>query len=416
MLLAAAALSWWHAPRAPRAFAPLEHAAYVWQRDWTPQVRGAVERRLVDMREVSVLAGEITWDGDRRSIHRVRLPWRDLSACSRPVGLALRLGACDRSTLVDGQAVSWVCEEARTILEHAREGGLQPAELQLDFDSATSQLAAYRGLVREVARTVAPVPVTLTALPSWMSSGDFGPLVRSVPRYVLQVHAFDRSRLEGPEPTLCHEGDAQRWVERAAAYGVPFDVALPTYGYLVVYGSDHRVKGLVAEAHDERLRGAAGVREIAADPVAMARLVRQWQGDRPACMRGVIWYRLPVDGDRLNWSWPTLAGVMKGSAPEGRLRLEARRSEPGLVEIVARNEGDGDAELPAAWTARWGAGSRLLGRDGVGAVITAGAGTGAASFAMEFTRDRRMRPGELRRVAWMRFDADTEVTLHVEDD
>jgi hypothetical protein len=86
------------------------------------------------------------------------------------------------------------------------------------------------------------------------------------------------------------------------------------------------------------------------------------------------------------------------------------------VEILARNHGDGETVLPGGWTVQWTDGARLLGRDGVGGVITSGAGENAAHFAVERTRDGRLRPGELRRVAWMRFDADTEVTLHVEDD
>lgn len=394
----------------------MEHSAYVWQRDWTPAVRRAVEQRLQGMRDVSVLAGEIAWSGDARTMTAVRLPWRDLAACGRPVGLALRLGSCDRATLSDPEAVVWVRSQAQSVVRAAREGGLEPAELQLDFDAATSQLAAYRALVQEVSGALAPLPVTLTTLPTWMSSGDFGPLVRSVPRFVLQVHAFDRARLEGPEATLCDARDATRWVERAAGFGVPFDVALPTYGYLVVHGSDQRVTGLVAEAHDERLRGAAGVRELSADPAAIAGLVRGWLEDRPACMRGVVWYRLPVEGDRLNWSWPTLASVMRGVVPQGSLRMETEHPAPGLVEIVARNDGDADAPLPRGWTARWKDGTTLLGRDGLGTVVTAGCGPGAANFSLAAPGDRRLRPGERRRVAWMRFDADTEVTLHVEDD
>ncbi len=416
VVLTAAAMLWWHAPRAPRAVVAMDHSVYVWQRDWTPQVRRAVAERLQDVREVSVLAGEIAWGGDARAMTPIRLPWRELSACGRPVVLALRLGACDAATLSDATARAWVCSQAESIVRAAHEGGLQPAELQLDFDAATSQLAAYRDLVEQVSKTLSPLPVTLTALPTWMSSSDFGPLVRSVPRYVLQVHAFDRATLEHAHPTLCDAVDARRWVERAAGFGVPFEVALPTYGYLVVYGPDHRVKGLVAEAHDERLRGALGVRELSADPAAMAELVRDWRVDRPACMRGVVWYRLPVDGDRLNWSWPTLASVMRGEVPQGELRMEMERPEPGLVEIVASNGGDGDVPLPRGWTARWPDGVTLLGRDGLGAVITAGGGRREASFSWMAAQDRRLRPGERRRMAWMRFDADTEVTLHVEDD
>ena len=72
----------------------------------------------------------------------------------------------------------------------------------------------------------------------------------------------------------------------------------------------------------------------------MAELVRDWtRGPAPGA-DGILWYRLPVAGDRLNWSWPTLRAVMAGRAP-GRGRAAVREPEPGLVEIDLVNDGEG---------------------------------------------------------------------------
>ena len=410
-LLTAAAALWICPPRVARASERMQQAAYVWQRVWTPEVRGAVEERIGAMSGVTVLAGEVAWRGDEPVLAPVRLPWRDLAGCGRPVTLAMRLGSCDGSVLRSERAREEVAGAALELAERARAEGLEPCELQLDFDAATSQMDAYRHLVRRVAERLSPLPVTITALPSWMSGRDFGALVRSVPRFVLQVHSIEKSRLDGPEPSICDADQARRWAERAAAFGVPFDVALPTYGYLVVRGAAGRVTGLVAEANDDRLSGAASLQRVSADPAALAALVRDWSLDRPACMRGVVWYRLPVEGDRLNWSWPTLASVMAGRAPAGAIRLDAERREPGLVEIVARNDGDGDGKVPARLDARWPSATTLVGSDGLNGMQSLGSGPGVATFVVAGDGGATLRPGERRRIAWMRFQADTEVRI-----
>ncbi len=38
----------------------------------------------------------------------------------------------------------------------------------------------------------------------------------------------------------------------------------------------------------------------------MAGLVRGWTEGHPKELTGILWYRLPVAGDRNNWTWPTL--------------------------------------------------------------------------------------------------------------
>jgi len=41
---------------------------------------------------------------------------------------------------------------------------------------------------------------------------------------------------------------------------------------------------------------------------AAAGLVREWTRERPEELAGILWYRLPVAGDRLNWPMPTRMG------------------------------------------------------------------------------------------------------------
>jgi hypothetical protein len=231
----------------------------------------------------------------------------------------------------------------------ARRTGLAPRELQIDFDCAESNLEGYRAWVETLRRKVAPVPVTITALPSWLGQSAFPRLAGAAGSYVLQVHSLDRPSRMDSSLTLCDPAAARRAVERAARLSVPFRVALPTYGYLMAFDTDGRLLGLSAEGPAKTWPASARIREVRADPIELARLVRGWTTNRPANLQGVIWYRLPVASDLLNWRWPTLAAIVALRSPRESFRAEPRRVEPGLVEISLVNDGELDisSRLPS---------------------------------------------------------------------
>ena len=120
-------------------------------------------------------------------------------------------------------------------------------------------------------------------------------------------------------------------------------------GYLVRAhhpGLLHRAEGpLAAWPRD------AALRALRADALELFALVQRWTRDRPANMTGVIWYRLPVATDAMNWRWPTLAAIVAGRAPRRALRVEAGSGQPCDIALV--NEGEIDEPLPARISATW---------------------------------------------------------------
>lgn len=406
----------WLRPPTPRATTPMSQSIYVWQRAWGDSVRRAVgDHAAAADGGLIALAAEVAWKDGAPSTAVVRLDHATLAASKTPVGLALRIGPCPPKLLRDPDTLAMLSSLARDTLASARAGGLEPHELQIDFDSATARLDDYRRWIETIAAEVKPMPVTITVLPSWMSSSAFGPLVAASAGFVLQVHSVEKARIEADAPTLCDSASAVRWTEQASRYGVPFLVALPTYGYLAVLGEDGALQGLIAEQGGAMPGPGARVREVSADPTAMAQLVRQWSGSRPQAMRGIVWYRLPVDGDSLNWSWPTLARVMRAEEPRGRIALQVVEAGPQLFDVVACNEGDADAPLPARVRVEWGDAARLLGADALAGVACArSAGSHAGFVRTASGQASRLRPGERRTLGWLRLDTHTEVTVHVE--
>ncbi|MFM7809947.1 MAG: DUF3142 domain-containing protein, partial [Planctomycetota bacterium] len=235
----------------------MSQSVYVWQRAWNAEVREAVSRRASLFAGVVALDTEIGWK-DGRSEH-VEVAWdaESLRAAGVPVGLALRVGPCGKATMRDPATVAMLVEHAGRVVGMARQRGIEPAELQVDFDCATSRLDDYAAWIRAIASAVKPLPVTITVLPTWMGSSSFGPLVRASAGFVLQVHSVDKARMEDERPSLCDDIQARRWIEDAARFGVPFQVALPSYGYLAVLDERGALSGLVAESPVELQADAA---------------------------------------------------------------------------------------------------------------------------------------------------------------
>jgi hypothetical protein len=130
---------------------------------------------------------------------------------------------------------------------------------------------------------------------------------------------------------------------------------------------------------------------------------------RPELLRGLIWYRLPNRDDELNWPWETLATVMAGQVPEGRLAFLPQINSSGLVELTVTNAGIGAISLPEQMELSWKEG-RLVAGDGLG-------GFELEETAVNGARLRRVRnggsvePGGRLAVGWVRLSANTEVRI-----
>lgn len=415
VLAVVAVATWWSQPASTTG--TLVQQAYVWQRQWDEPVRDAVRGHGGAFERVVVLGAELTLGEGEPGAVRVAVDHASLRALDRPVGVALRIGPYAGPFGAGDAAGRAVVEEARWLVRSMRAEGIEPAELQLDFDAATRHLAGYREWVRAVREAVAPTPVTITALPSWMGSRDFGPLVRATDGYVLQVHALERPERVDAPVTLADPAEARRWAWQAARFDVPFYVALPTYGYVLAFDEAGRFVGLNAEGPTPDWPAGTQLRELAADPTAMAELVRAWRDRRPMMMQGVIWYRLPTARDRRNWRWPTLEAVMAGRTPTPRLTVEPVMDETGLVDVVLVNAGSADATLDGPVTLRWPANARPIARDVLAGFRWRRDDSGRAALTPPAGEPAwKLRAGERVEIAWMRFTQDTEVEAHVQAD
>lgn len=255
------------------------------------------------------------------------------------------------------------------------------------------------------------MPLTMTVLPDWTRQRlAFQNLVQEADGYVLQLHSLKPPDIADQDILLVQERPARVWVEEAARFGLPFRVALPTYGYSAVYNTRGRLVGLLAEGPLLSSSRTVVVHQARSDPAIIAGLIRGWTRERPPEMTGILWFRLPVAEDRRNWTWPTLRAVMAGEVPRGEVRASLRRPEPGLVEIDLVNAGGAAAPWPALVRVGW-RDDTFLAADGLAGYLVQPGGGREVRLARPASQ-ASLRPGERRTVAWLRFKVPTEV--HVE--
>ncbi len=379
---------------------------YVWQRQPAPEVAAAMQEAKTLADGFNVLAAEVAWSGGTPQVSRFAPDYAQLAKLGKPVGLSLRIGPFPGPFAADDAEGKTLAALAGTLLAEAQAAGLSPSELQVDFDCAEAKLAGYRTWLGALKAAAGRTPLVFTALPVWLNhEADFAALAHAADGFILQVHSLERPTAPDAPFSLCDPVRAQAWAVQAGRVGVPFRVALPTYGYLVAFDAAGKFFGLAAEGPTPTWPVGTQVRVARADAVQVAGLAHKLAAQPPPHCNGVIWFRLPVAGDRLNWDWTTLATVLHGGTPAAKMTVVVAWPEPGLAEIYAVNAGTTTEPPPARVTLRWPAGEKMLAADGLGGFqleIQPGAAQMEAA-ATAVPPDALLAPGARRQIAWLRF-------------
>lgn len=370
----------------------MPHDAYVWQHRWTPAVARAVVEQRDAVRAWRILGAEVT--GDR--VVETRIDVAAVRASALPVVLVVRING----RRIPSNAAALV-DRVAALARAWGAAGIPPAGLEVDHDSATRELPAFAAFMRRLRPAIVPsVPLSITALPTWLRSASLRDLLASVDEVVLQVHS-----VSDPRRGLLVPERARRWVVTLARISpVPFRVALPTYGSRVESDEDGRITGIASEV----ATGVSGhdAIEVEADPRQIAGLLRAWRRDRPPGFAGVAWFRLPTGADRRAWTPSTWRAVLDDRVVETPLRADAiRRTSPGLYDVFVANPGPVDAPLPRELLVADAAGCAVA--DGLAHYDVDARRTGLRFVLAEpgIVRARRRRM-----IGWMRC-ADTEVDV-----
>lgn len=372
----------------------LPQDAYVWQRHWTPALADALVGSADLVRHWRVLAAEMGAGGHLRAM---AIDQAALAASHRPVVLVIR---------IDGQLTDWTRQDTAAqigaLLARWRQGPVPIAGLEIDHDCATARLASYAAFLAVLRQQLqGTLPLSVTALATWLGAADLDRVVEASDEVVLQVHA-----VLSPLGGLFEAGQARDWIDRMAARtSKPFDVALPAYGARVAWHDDGSL--LSVESEQPLLSGDANATELIVEPEAVAGLLQDLKARPPPHLAGIVWFRLPTAEDRRAWSPATWRAVVRGDPLTGRIEAQARPGDaPGLLAVSVENLGGTDAPLPRRVEV---AGTCMLGDGGDGYRLDRQAQT----LAFVRVGAGMLHEQGHRAIGWLRCDGD-QVALHVE--
>ena len=389
---------------------PLPQRVYVWHRAWTTEVKQSLAECAPSFAAVDVLLAEISWQNGGPLIHRITPDWPAMRKTSRPTGIVVRIGPYKGAWGSENLDTKTVVDCCRSILAETRENGIEPAELQLDFDAATARLAQYSDLLRIIRREVKPARLTITALPDWLRSADFSPLIQETDAYVLQVHSIEKPVTTSDDFTLFDPARAAGWIAQAARLNHPYRIALPTYGYRLIFDVAGKFIALEAEGSVRTWAPEQQIRTVIADATALAKFVQQLLASPPPACESLVWFRLPTDNDGLAWSWPALRAVMQGRSPVTNLVLVARPNIGGTHDLRLENRGEADS-IPDAFRVTW-LEAQLLASDGLaGWHFERPDSRSLIARPPPHESNGALRPGESLQVGWLRFDQLTTPTV-----
>ncbi len=385
ILLAVASLT-----RATDPARPLPNDAYIWQRVWTPAVTDAVRESAGLVHAWRVLGAEIDARGiDARSKVFTSAPdWAALAATNRRSILVIRIDGRIAADSPAGDAVA-------AVLDRAGAAGAVIAGVEIDHDCATARLPDYiRFLAALRARLPAGLPLSITALPTWLGSPSMADLVSATDEIVLQVHA-----VRSPDQGLFDPDLAVRWAARLGRItSKPFRVALPAYGARVDWDAEGRFVAIESEA--PLLAGSTRSTELVATPARVQDAPNRLSRAPPDALAGIVWFRLPTAVDARSWSLAGWRAVLSGRDAHAELTATTRAATvPGLAWIELANTGAIDAELPG--TIRLAPACEVA--DGANGY---GIERDRAGLALRRMRNGLLAAGQRRLVGWTRCPAE----------
>lgn len=314
---------------APSPTPALEQQVYIWQRQWTAQHAIALQESQHSFSQLRVLAAQAH---PQEGWISANVDLQQLQKAQRPIIAVVRL---------DGQLSSLntpqLLQQIQQLVQHWQQQPMQLVGLEIDYDSGTTKLPAYVDFLRALRQQLPQsLSLSMTVLPAWLDAPALAELRAITDHSVLQVHAVNRIAQGLFDPK-----QAATWIERYQQQAQrPFYVALPAYGAAVTASG--------AIESEVSLPEAGARQEYTVDPRAVAALMQQIKRQRPAQLKGWVWFRLPLPNDQRAWAWSTLQKVMTEQPLQAQLQLRANPTTAGLYDLTLVNFGDLPAVLPAS--------------------------------------------------------------------
>jgi hypothetical protein len=381
------------APNPVAAHSGFPQGAYIWQRIWTAEHRRVLANSHELFVELRVLAAQQQpgegWSEAHVDLDALRIDGRKV----RPV---IRLDG--RLPTLD---VNDIAKRSAQVIADWRAAGVSVDGIEIDFDCPSSRLDEYAQLLAALkAKLPSDATLSITALPAWIDAAALPAVLAQVDEAVLQVHA-----VTDPAQGLFDAKQAAQWIAKFGALTKkPFRIALPAYGSALLLNSDGTTAGVESEAS---IAQAGERRELNADPRAVAQLLRDLEHAHPANLSGVLWFRLPLPGDRRAWPLATLGAVIDARPLRPKLVADVHANGNGAFDLQVSNRGTLETALPTQLE---------IDSPGCGdADALPGYRIEHAGFSLRFVRetDATLPASQTRALGWVRCPQLSGKDLHV---
>jgi hypothetical protein len=313
------------ASRPAAAHAGFPQGAYIWQRIWTPEHRGVLASSHELFAELRVLAAQQQpgegWSDAHVDLDALRIDGRKV----RPV---IRLDG-GLPTLDAGQ----ITMHGAMAIAQWRAAGVGVDGIEIDFEGPVARLDQYARVVDALrAKLPHDVVLSITVAPDWIGAAALPAMLDRADESVLQLHATSE-----PTRRLFDARQVTQWIAQFGALTrKPFRIALPSYA-----------SSLDAAASSDDPMQPGERHELSADPLAVAKFLRDLERTHPDNLQGVLWFRLPLPGDRRAWPMLTLAAVINAQPLRLALVADAHASGNGVFDVEVSNRGTLESALPA---------------------------------------------------------------------
>ena len=308
---------------------------YVWNRDWHSRDITESAKVFADS-DFYFLAVEFTG----KSTDRV-VPAESFFRLKNPMTPVFRIHLdCFRKYYKDIPSLAErIKKEYACIKNKALKAGKRLRTLQVDLDCPVSKLDAYADLMRALEQNLPEGTVlSFTALPCHLKSWSFTKLAESADFYVLQVHGLEVPQNISDKVSVYNHRTAENAVTLAETLGCPYLLALPDYAYQLNFDSETgKFLYLNAEKIPEQSEKVVAETTVP-DWNAVSRMVKLAGKELKSCS-GIIWFRMPVYGDRFCLDSESLLELQRGEIPLQRITAELEQQKNGTFLLMIKNKG-----------------------------------------------------------------------------
>lgn len=321
-----------------------ENNIYIWQRSWDENIRSAVRDIEPCSSHFIILCGDLKYADNKPAFTPVNIRWEYFKPGKSTVTLAFRINTYASQLFTNDSALNQVVIDIKEIIDSAisaaQKEGTKIKGIQFDYDCPTSKLDRYEAFLKVCNEKFPSIPISITALPAWLDSGNFINLVKQTSYYVLQLHSFEKPKNINEANNIFPRDKAGAYLDKASGLNHPYYISLPTYGYEVVFTKEGKFVGLRAE-NMPTLWGKDIDHGVAmTDPNELIKFIGKIKTNKPKDLLGVCWFRLPLKTDEFNWDIKTLIAVINEKAPSLLFKAEIESSKDGLYNLYIINAGE----------------------------------------------------------------------------